>query len=519
MIKRSSADVPVLIAGGGPVGLSLAIGLRHFGVECTVVERHPSTLDFPKGRRVTTRTVEILRQWGLETAIADVSLPRTDTLSIFIGESLLSAEFERREMPVAGNTYVSSPTRDLICNQELFEHALREQATDVGADVRFSTELVAFTQDDDGVTADLIVAGERASVRAAYMIAADGARSRAREALGIARSGPGAVGDTVSILFEADLAERMQDRLGGAYLVREPRAGCTFGAVDNKRRWLLLVPFDPDDEPPESFTEHRCLELARAGVGADDVELRYIGHRLWQPTALVADSYRVGRVLLAGDAAHVTTPVGGLGMNCGIADAHNLAWKLAGVLDGWAAPGLLESYEPERRPHAVACADASLGDAMPPNSVDGLVLGHAYDSAIVIDDHTGAPSLQDPIGDYVPTGRPGHRAPHLWLDRARSTLDLFGSAFVALTDPVGARALDVSADTAHASRAPLDVHVIDVAGWHELYGVERGGVVLVRPDGYVAWRSAQPSRETRDLAAALSVAIGWAGTYREATVY
>ena len=202
-------------------------------------------------------------------------------------------------------------------------------------------------------------------------------------------------------------------------------------------------------------------------------------------------------------------PVGGLGMNCGVADAHNLAWKLAGVLAGWASPALLESYEPERRPHAVACADASLGPARPPNPVDGLVLGHVCESAVITNDHTAAPSTRDPIGQYLPVGRPGHRAPHLWLGQGRSTLDLFGNAFVALTDPPGKRALDTAAGVARATGVPLVVHVLDAAAWHDLYGVERGGVVLVRPDGYVAWRSIGPPPTSHALAAALRVAAGY----------
>jgi putative polyketide hydroxylase len=504
---RRTVDVPVLIMGGGPVGLSMALGLRHFGVDCMLVEKHASSLDFPKGRRVTTRTVEIFRQWGLEAAASEVSLPRADSLFVFEGETLLGADFQRRGLPV-DDVNRSSPTRELICSQERLEPVLRDRAHEAGADVRFSTEVVGFRQDDDGVTADIFTHGELVSVRAAYMVAADGIRGRTREALGVGRSGPGALGHRVSILVEADIVMRMKDRQSAVYWLRQPRAGSLCAAVDNKSRWLFVVPFDPDTEPVESLTEHRCIELVRSSLGDDSVELHYIGRRFWELTALVADSYQIGRVFLAGDAAHVTTPLGGLGMNCGVADAHNLAWKLAGVLDGWAGPTLLESYEPERRPHAVACVDASLGPAQPPNPLDGLVLGHVHESAVITKDHTAAPSTRDPIGQYRPVGRPGHRAPHLWLGQGRSTLDLFGSSFVALTDPPGKRALDTAADVARAAGIPLGVHVIDAAAWHDLYGVERGGVVLVRPDGYVAWRSIGPPSKTPELAAALQVAAG-----------
>ena len=497
-------DVSVLIVGGGPIGLSMAVGLRHFGVDCMVVEKHASSLDFPKGRRVTTRTMEIFRQWDLEEAVSDISLPRADSLFVFEGETLLGAEFERRELPVAPDN-ASSPTRELICSQELLEPVLRERAQQEGADVRFGAEVVGFTQDDDGVTADIVTHGEPMSVRAAYMVAADGSGSRTREALGIGRSGPGVFGPRLSILVEAHIATRMRERQSALYWLRHP-PGSLFIAVDNRSRWLFSVPFDPGAEPRDTLTGDRCVEIVAGGLGDDSVELRHVAHRVWVPTALVADTYQVGRILLAGDSAHVTTPEGGLGMNCGVADAHNLAWKLAGVLDGWAGAGLLESYEPERRPHAVACVEASLGPARPPNPIDGLVLGQVYESGVIIGDHADAPRARNPIGQYLPVGRPGHRAPHLWLDQDRSTLDLFGDAFVALTDPSGRGALDIAADVAGATGVPLVVGDIASADWHDLYGVEQGGVILVRPDGYVAWRSIEPLHKTNELAAALRVA-------------
>jgi putative polyketide hydroxylase len=501
-----SVDVPVLVVGGGPVGLLMATGLRHFGIDCLLVEKHASTLDFPKGRRVTTRTVEIFRQWGLEAPVAKVSLPRANSLFILEGETLLGADYRRRGLPF-DDVKRTSPTRELICSQECMEPVLRERAK-AGTDVRFTAELVSFTQDSDRVVADAVMAGEHFSVCAAYMVAADGAHSRARNALGIDRSGPGTMGHRLSILVDANIGARMTERQSALYWVRQPRPECAFAAVDNKNRWLFSAPYDPGTEPKDSWTEQRCIELVRGGLGDDAVEPRYLGHRFWDPTALVADHYRVGRVFLAGDAAHLTTPEGGLGMNCGVADAHNLAWKLAGVIAGWANPALLETYEPERHGHAVACADASLGPARPPNPVDGLVLGHAFESAAIIDDHTPAPRPQDPIGQYLPAAKPGHRAPHIWLDPETSTLDLFGHTFVALTDPVGKPGLDRAADVARATGIPLTVHAVDAPGWHDLYGVGSGGVVLVRPDGYVAWRSTTAPATSHLLASALRTAAG-----------
>jgi 2-polyprenyl-6-methoxyphenol hydroxylase-like FAD-dependent oxidoreductase len=483
-----------------------AVGLRHFGIDCMLVERHASTLEFPKGRRVNTRTVEIFRQWGLEAAVAAVSLPRAGSLYAFEGKTLLGPHFRRRGLPV-DDAKPASPTRELICSQESLEPVLRAHALDHGADLRFLTELVSFTQDDDGVSVDIDSRGEPTSVRASYIVAADGVRGLIRDTLGIGRSGPGVLGSRLSILFEADIEARMAERQSAIYWLGQPRPGSLVLAVDNKRRWLFVVPHDPDTEATASLTPQRCLDLVRGGLGAEGVELRYLDHRIWEPTALVADRFRSGRAFLAGDAAHVTTPEGGLGMNCGVADAHNLAWRLAGVLAGWADPALLDSYEPERRPHAMACMTASLGAARPPNPIDGLVLGHVYESAAIIGDHTAPPSTQDPVGEYRPVGRPGHRAPHFWLDDGRSTLDLFGTGFVALTDSAGARTLGDVTNIARAAGIPLAVNPINDTRWRHLYGLEQAGVVLVRPDGYIAWRSIGPCGSA-ELVAAIGIATG-----------
>ena len=502
-----ATETPVLVVGAGPVGLSMAIALRRFGVDCIVVEKHASTLDFPRGRGVTVRTMEIMRRWGLEDALVAVGLPRSESLAVFNGDSLLAAEFERFVAPAPGPSALS-PTQALICDQLEMEVVLRDAAVTAGADVRFGWELTDVADHGDHIAAAVVerASGREHALSASWMVAADGAHSPTRERLGIDRHGPGVLGSALSILIEANLGDRITDRRSALYRLSGLPGG-TLAAVDNDRRWLLFYGYDPALQPAESFTDARFRELALTAIGDPSVDLSIVGHRYWQRTALVADRYRQGRMFLAGDAAHVCTPVGGLGMNCGIADVDNLAWKLAGVVAGWAGDALLDSYEPERRPVAEQTAEASLGRARPPAPVDGLLLGMSYESAAISPDGTARPEPADPIGDYAPVARPGHRAPHIWLDQAQtcSTLDLFGDAFALLTGADGT-AWRTATDT--TTDIPLQVHEILDSRWRELYGIGAAGAVLVRPDGHVAWRAPNKPAEATELGQVLERAVG-----------
>jgi hypothetical protein len=275
--------------------------------------------------------------------------------------------------------------------------------------------------------------------------------------------------------------------------------------------------FDAAVHDEASFTEERCIDLVRQAVGNPDLAVRYVGRQFWQPQAVVAKRFRAGRVFLAGDAAHLTTPMGGLGMNCGIADTHNLVWKLAAVLGGWGDPGLLDSYEAERRPVARWSVETSVALQDEPEGprrrlLDGIVLGYRYESEVVVPDGTAPPVLDDPLRQYVPVARPGHRAPHVWWTGdggRRSVVDLFGDAFVILTDPAGQDAVATATRAVgDESGIPLRWHAIDAPGWREVYGLRPGGIVLVRPDGHVAWRSVEAPRDlVQALRGVLDVAV------------
>lgn len=471
----------VLIAGGGPVGLSLAIRLARYAVPVVLVERHPAPSAFPKGRALSVRTMEIYRRWGLENQITAAGLPR-DQLAFFAGTTLTDPHGTRIVTNPTAHP-VPSPTFTLLCSQDRLEPLLRAEADRVApGHIRFGTELTSFTQNDDKVTA---TAGTTV-VTADYLVAADGAASPVRDRLAIAMAGPADVSHNLNILFEADLAAHVLGRESAVYTVRKPGLHGTFLAVDNDRRWLFNLVADGTDPGLASLSDADCASLVRAAAGLPDLPVTVVDRRPWHASAQVADRFRQGRVFLAGDAAHIMTPYGGFGLNCGIADADNLAWKLAFVHHGRATPVLLDTYEPERRPVALASAaeshnrllDTIAGTPPRPQPSEGLVFGYHYTSAAVLPDGTSAPPA-DPVADYVPTGRPGHRAPHVALaDGPASTLDLVDTDMALLLGP-------------HA-KPPTDfggtiVVLEDDAA--DAYGISPEGAVLVRPDGHIAWRS------------------------------
>ncbi|TXN31168.1 FAD-dependent monooxygenase [Lacisediminihabitans profunda] len=515
----SETNVPVLIVGGSLVGMTTAALLGQHGIRCLVVERHRGTAVHPRAALILQRSMEILRSLGLEETVKAKSSAQFDQdAAIMAVESLAGEEIAYYLAKLNDGVRDLSPSERLFATQVAIEPVLGDRARELGAETRFGTELVDFEQDADGVTAHIIDrdSGETSTVRSQYLIAADGSRSGVREKLGIAQTGRGAFSNSVTIYFHAEVEALLRGRSLGVIMVVNPTLQGFFRIEKPYRSGFLAVhglgdPKNPNSDVWTDLTDEKCVELVRAGLGAPGIAVEIDDVMRWQASADVSDSFRSGRVLLVGDSAHVMPPYGGYGGNTGIHDAHNLAWKLAAVLGGRAAPELLDSYDAERRPVAAftveqaytryvmraAPSRAALG--FEPVVSDAIIdLGYRYQSSAIRPEADVPPSLHgDP---REARGLPGTRAPHLFVERdgeRLSTLDLFGTRFVVLAGSEGTRWEHAVAAASAELALPIDLHLIGGEGgptdpdasFEALYGLTASGAVLVRPDGFIAWRA------------------------------
>jgi 2-polyprenyl-6-methoxyphenol hydroxylase-like FAD-dependent oxidoreductase len=485
-------DVDVLVVGAGPSGLTLSAALGRAGIRTLTVERHTGTSVFPKATGVRLRTMEILRSWG----IAD-RLPRPDgvRLVMSVAPTLAGSPLDEVHLgvPEDADTSDVSPSHFAFCAQDRLEPVLLDHVRERGGEVRFDTELTSLTIEGGRATARLrtLPSGPTYVVRARYVVGADGGGSTVRQAAGIGWRTLGSEGHHLSVLFRADLSPVLRGRSAALHATVAPGAEAMFVATGEPDRWIFDVEWRPDEgDSLADWTPQRVRDAIRRSSGLPDLEPRLDGLFPWEFGAAVADTQRCGPVFLVGDAAHRTTPRRATGMNTGIADAHNLGWKLAWVVRGWADPALLDSYDAERRPVGVANARRSLEPAAGDTGERDLLaddLGVTYVSAVV-DAHGAEPA--------VTGARAGARAPHVWVDRdgeRLSMLDLFDDRLTLVTGHGGTAwrtaVADVAADGIPIQVVELGTDVADQDGAAaERYRVGATRAVLVRPDGHVASR-------------------------------
>ncbi|RDI68344.1 FAD-dependent oxidoreductase [Nocardia pseudobrasiliensis] len=522
-ITENSDGTPVLIVGGSLVGLSAAVFLSWRGVPVVVIDKHHGSSSHPRAIGFTTRTVEHFRQVGVEVPMSPQSMEPPRRARV---ESLAGNWTEEYPWTPGGGAYGAeqSPVQAIAITQDRLEPLLRERARELGADLRLGTELLGLTQDDGGVTATLRRRddGHEYRMHAQYVVAADGADSGIRTGLGIERHGVGPLSVQRSILFRAPLEEYL--RHGVVQFEIEQPDFRAFLTTYSDGRWVLMLSDDIERDPGQQ------IEVVRRAIGRTDIPIELLTTGRWKLAGLIADRFSVGRIFLAGDAAHQLPPNrGGFGANTGIDDVHNLAWKLAAVLSGCSDSRLLETYDAERRPiadlrHDQLFARADYKAYLKGSKSDTVVLddaaielGQLYRSTAVLGVDDSLPQAQRP--DRW-AGQPGTRAPHLWVTvdgHTRSTLDLIRHDWVLLSvdDRWRAAAAQVSEKLGIAidfDQIGTDVELDEPGVFEGAYGVEASGATLIRPDGYIAWRTrTAPQDRAGELASALATTAAAAG--------
>ncbi len=523
MATSPEEHVPVLIVGGGPVGLSLAIDLAWRGVACMLVERRDGSIPLPKMNGVNARTMEFCRRWGLADRVRNGGWPRDYPRRMQYVTNLRSPPLHVIDFGTDADRKPAATTPEHFqrCPQTWFDPILREHAASFTTNrLLYRTNLDRFEDRGDVVIASLTdrETGRQRNIAADYLVACDGAKSGVREALGITMDGSPQLSFEINVYFECAQVFQPGERPSVMSWLFGPQGMWgTLSAIDGRSLWRLWLSRMPEDTDLETFDG---AQYVREAIGAH-VPFKIVGMLPWQRQQRVANEFRRGRVFLCGDALHNQTPTGGFGMNTGIQDAVDLAWKIQGVREGWAPERIFDSYQIERRPVAVRnvdeatftfskflsvpalpalCEPGANGDAARAQlqrhftqhefereyKNEGIVLGYRYeDSPLCVPDGTPVPPY--PAMTYTPTARPGARAPHAVLADGRSTLDLFGRTFVLLR--LGSRPPDADSLVRAAANRRVPLEVVNVPEPHVLALYEQP-LVMVRPDGHVAWRGA-----------------------------
>lgn len=511
----------VLIVGAGPTGLALAIELGSRGIRCLVVERNDRVGYAPRAKTTHTRTREHLRRWGIANQLAAAAPFGVDYPSAIVFVTRLAG----RQLARFENAFNCAPDRNDLYSEHAqwvpqyrLEEILRAHAAALpAAELRFNINIKSAEQSDSGVLSRGVdtVTGEEVSIRSEYLIGADGARSLVRDLIGARMEGEYGLSRNFNIIFRAPgLAEAHRHGPAIMYWQVNPEMPSVIGPMDKGDLWFFM----PSNVPRDlELTDESAGALIRKATGIE-MPFEILSCDEWLANRLIANKYRQGRIFIAGDACHLHPPLGGYGMNMGIADAVDLGWKMSAVIDGWADAALLDSYELERRPvhqrvigEAVANhaangavlrpgleAEGSAGEALRAEVGQlirdtriqefrslGVVLGYNYaGSPFVATEDTPLPL--SPSTEYRPSARPGSLAPHLWLDDGRSLYDLFGAGFTLLViDEHHERDVDAAVRDAAQLGVPLDIVCMQMPRLALLY---EAALALIRPDQHVAWR-------------------------------
>jgi 2-polyprenyl-6-methoxyphenol hydroxylase-like FAD-dependent oxidoreductase len=513
----------VLVVGAGPVGATLAGDLGRRGIRCILIDETDGVVRDPRLHAVNIRTMELARSWGIADDLRNCGWPAGHLQDVAYVTRIGEQELGRIVWPSIGDMRppAQSPTFAQRCPQNWFNPILQRFAASAeSVSLRFKHKMTSFTQLGEQVAATIYDRDERReySVEAKYLVACDGARSETREALGINREKSQNIGYAAEMIFKSPaLARKTGIEEAGRYTVITPRDGMSFSVLPMDGRELYRMMLYAE---PVKASKEKVVDAIRYSLG-DGVPFELVSDVLhWVPRETLAERFRVGRVFIAGDAAHTMPTAGGYGMNTGILDSADLGWKLDATLRGWGGPALLDSYDIERRPaarrtssmasliykhfHIVGEEIKLLGPALLADPVVarqtigerltnffrrefnalGGALGYRYEeSPICIPD--GSPAPDDTPDEYEQTSRPGHRAPHAWIRDGVSTLDEFGGGFTLVRCGGGDEDCAALRAAADARRVPMKVVTMTDQSIRELYP---RSFTLVRPDGHVAWR-------------------------------
>jgi putative polyketide hydroxylase len=560
---KTATDVPVIIVGGGPVGLSASIMLSYNQIKSLLIEKNSSTSVFPKARLINGRTMEVFRNFGVEDQIRSVALPPDESdHSIWVKTLADGTENSRRRMlTIAPNEIVEKITPSPGCTSSQIDvervllETARERATKLSSQIKFNTELKSFVQESERIVVKVADnhTGSEEEISTRYLIAADGGHSRVREMLGIGTIGDKGLTQWVNIVFRANLEPWARGRRINICMIQNSAApGALMPVANQKDTWTFgaVVQTSLKDYSSTEF----CKQKVRAAVGIPELPVEIIRVGPWSVTARYSERFSIGRIFLAGDAAHETPPAGGFGMNTGVQDVYNLSWKLAFVIRGFASEELLSTYGIERQPVAKFVVTQALlniashqptrrdvleetlsslsgkknrngseedrgrnessssGELTRPAGSKGsrsehynelgMIFGISYDRGALVPDGSEAPSVDNPVMDYVPSARPGSRLPHIWLACGKtrlSTIDLIGPYLLVLTGKSGESWRKGAENLRESSKVPIRLELIgseddgaiyDPSGqWTRVFGINDDGVIIVRPDGHIAWRS------------------------------